>query len=519
MKKSSASFRILGVSLLSSLTIGSANAQPPSFELEEATIAGIHAAYKNGTITAHQLVERYLARSATYDQQGPKLNSIILANPRVLAEADALDAEFRKTKKLRPLHGIPVLLKDNVETEGLQTTAGSLSLKGYVPSKDAFLAKKLKDAGAIVIAKTNLHEFAVWGETVSSMAGQTLNPYDLTRTPGGSSGGTGAAVAANFGTVGIGSDTVNSIRSPASANSLVGIRPTLGLVSRTGVVPYSLTQDTAGPITRTVADAARVLDVIAGYDSQDAATAAGVGQQPGTYTAFLDKDGLKSARIGILKSFFGTGPEHQETNAVIERAVDTMRRRGAILVVLADPIDANTLSSKTSVHLHDLERDLDAYLKQLPASVGVHSLKEVIASGKYHKGIEDNIKQAVTLDTRSVDYKDRLIARQALQSQVLRIMADNRLDAILFPHQKRLVVPVGQTQVERNGVLGSVSGFPSIVLPAGFSAPTATAPIGVPVGVELLGRPFAEPVLIRLGYAFEQSTQVRKPPLSAPALR
>jgi amidase len=519
MKKSRASHYLLGISLLSLLAVGSAHAQQKSFKLEEASIAEIHAAFKDGKITAHQLVEKYLARSAAYDQQGPKLNSIILANPKALAEADALDAEFRKTKKLRPLHGIPVLMKDNVDTEGLQTTAGSLSLKGSVPAKDAFLAKKLKDAGAIVIHKTNLHEFAVWGETVSSMAGQTLNPYDLTRTPGGSSGGTGAAVAANFGTVGIGTDTINSIRSPASANSLVGIRPTLGLVSRTGVVPYSFTQDTAGPITRTVADAAKVLDVIAGYDNQDAATALSVGRQPKSYAAFLDKDGLKGARIGILKSFFGTGPEHKETNAVIERAIEEMRKRGATLVVLEDPIDANTLVGKTSVHLHELERDLDSYLKQLPATAGVHSLKEVIASGKFHKGIEENIKQAVKLDINSVDYKDRLIARQALQTQILKIMADNRIDAVLFPHQKRLVVPVGQTQVDRNGVLGSVSGFPSIVLPAGFSAPTATAPIGVPVGVELLGRPFAEPTLIKLGYSFEQATHLRKQPVSAPALK
>jgi amidase len=518
MKKLRTISCILGVSLLS-LSMTSARAEQKTFKLEEATIADIHAAYKAGKITAQQLVEKYLARIAAYDQQGPKLNSIILVNQKAVEEAAALDAEFKKTKKLRPLHGIPVLMKDNVDTAGLQTTAGSLSLKGYVPAKDAFLAQKLKDAGAIVISKTNLHEFAVWGETISSMAGQTLNPYDLTRTPGGSSGGTGASVAANFGMVGIGTDTINSIRSPSSANSLVGIRPTLGLVSRSGVVPYSLTQDTAGPITRTVADAAKVLDVIAGYDNTDAATAAGVGQQPKTYTAFLDKDGLKGARIGILKSFFGSGPEHKDTNAVIERAIEQMKKHGATLVVLDDPIDANALVGKVSVHLHDLERDLDSYLKQLPPSAGVHSLKEVIASGKFHPGIGDNIKQAVKLDTNSVDYKDRLIARQALQTQILKIMADNRIDAVLFPHQKRLVVPVGQTQVERNGVLGSVSGFPSIVLPAGFSAPTASAPIGVPVGVELLGRPFSEPTLIKIGYSFEQATHYRQVPASVPVLK
>jgi len=511
--------RLKAISFISILlSAGTLQAAPSSFKLEEATISDIHTAMKNGTLTAHQLVEQYLARINAYDQNGPKLNAVILSNPKALADADALDAEFKKTGKMRLLQGIPVLLKDNVDTEGLQTTAGSLSLKGHIPTQDAVIAKKLRDAGAIILAKMNLHEFAVWGETVSSLGGQTLNPYDLTRTPGGSSGGTGAGIAANFGTVGIGTDTVNSIRSPASANSLVGIRPTLGLVSRTGIVPYSFTQDTAGPITRTVADAARVLDVIAGYDPKDAVTATGVGHQPKTYTAFLDRHGLKGTRIGVLKSFFGSGPEHQQTNALVERAIQAMKKRGAIMVTLDDPIDVNDLVNKTSVHLYDLERDLNTYMKDLPASSDVHSLKEIIASGKYHQGIEANIKKAITLDTNSVEYKDRLIRRQLLQQQVLKIMADNQLDAIMFPHQKRLVVPVGQTQIERNGALGSITGFPSIVVPAGFSEPSATAPIGVPVGVELLGRPFSEPTLIRMGYDFEQSTHLRKPPVSTPPL-
>ena len=300
---------------------------------------------------------------------------------------------------------------------------------------------------------------------------------------------------------------------------MVGIRPTLGLVSRTGIVPYSLTQDTAGPITRNVADAAVVLDAIAGYDPSDPITASGVGQQPKTYTAFLDSKGLKGKRIGVLKSFFGSGPDHQQTNIATERAIEAMKGRGATIVPLNDPIDVNELVGKTSVHLYDLERDLNTYLKDLPASSDVHSLKEIIASGKFHPGIEANIKQAVTLDTNSVEYKDRLIRRQQLQITVLKLMADNQLDAVLFPHQKRLVVPVGQTQIERNGALGSITGFPSIVVPAGFSEATSSAPIGVPVGVELLGRPFSEPILIKIAYDFEKTTQLRKPPVSTPALR
>ena len=223
---------------------------PAKFTLEEATIADVHKAFKSGELTAKKLVEMYLKRIEAYDQKGPKLNAVIYVNPKALEEAAALDAKFKKSGPVGPLHGIPVLLKDNVNTKDMPTTGGSKSLEGYVPPKDAFITKKLRDAGAIIIAKVNLHEFAVWGESVSSMLGQTLNPYDLTRTPGGSSGGTGAGLAANFGLLGIGTDTVNSIRSPASANSIVGIRPTIGLVSRDGIIPYSFTQDAAGPMAQ-----------------------------------------------------------------------------------------------------------------------------------------------------------------------------------------------------------------------------------------------------------------------------
>ncbi len=260
-----------------------------SFVIEETTIAKVHEAMKNGTLTCRQLVEGYLARIEAYDQKGPQLNGVIYVNPKALEEADALD-ELLNTKGLTgSLHGIPVLLKDNVDTADMPTTGGSASLKGFTPEDDAFITQKFRQAGALILAKVNLHEFAIWGETISSILGQTLNPYDLTRTPGGSSGGTGATVAANFGLVGIGTDTINSVRSPSSANNLVGIRPTIGLVSRDGVIPYSFTQDTAGPICRTVEDAVKVLDVIAGYDQTDDETAWSVGRQPKTYIDYLKK--------------------------------------------------------------------------------------------------------------------------------------------------------------------------------------------------------------------------------------
>src|ERR1700726_1153757 len=269
---------MFGTVMLMANGAGTQNSVQP-FHLDEATISDVHAAYKSGTLTSVKLVQAYLERIRACDQAGPKLNVVIFLNPRAQEEAAALDEHLRKTGKfVGPLHGIPVLLKDNVNTKDMPTTGGSLSLAGYTPATDAAITQKLRSAGAIILAKVNLHEFAIWGETVSSIRGQTRNPYDLTRTPGGSSGGTGAGVAANFAIAGIGTDTVNSIRSPASANSLVGIRPTLGLVSRAGIIPVSFTQDAAGPLARTVTDAAVLLEVMAGYDPDDPVPALVIGR-------------------------------------------------------------------------------------------------------------------------------------------------------------------------------------------------------------------------------------------------
>src|SRR5271168_3111546 len=309
-----------------------------TFHLEEATISDVHAAYLSGALTSAKLVQAYLERIQAYDQAGPKLNAVILLNPKALEEAAALDEQLRKTGKfVGPLHGIPVLLKDNVNTKDMPTTGGSLSLAGYTPATDAAITQKLRSAGAIILAKVNLHEFAVWGETVSSIRGQTLNPYDLTRTPGGSSGGTGAGRAANFAIAGIGTDTVNSIRSPASANSIVGIRPTLGLVSRAGVIPYSFTQDAAGPLARTVTDAAKMLNVLVGYDTNDPATAWSVGNVEKDYTKFLKADGVKGKRIGVLRSFFGTAPINDEVNIIANQAIEDLKKSGATIVELNTP--------------------------------------------------------------------------------------------------------------------------------------------------------------------------------------
>lgn len=282
-----------------------------TYSPEELTISQLHQAVKEQKTTFKQAMQNYLDVIAANDQKGAKLNSIISMNKTALAEAEAADKAFKKDGTLKPLQDVPVLLKDNVDTANLLTTGGSISLKDNVPEQNAFIAQKIKDAGAIVIAKTNLHEFAVWGETRSSMQGQTLNPYDLTRTPGG----TGASVAAGFGLIGIGTDTINSIRSPASANSLVGLRPTIGLVSRSGIIPYSFTQDTAGPITRTVEDAARTLNIITAYDETDSITALAKDLKI-DYTQSLNTEGLKGKRIGVLNSFFGTDEVHNPSQSM-----------------------------------------------------------------------------------------------------------------------------------------------------------------------------------------------------------
>jgi Asp-tRNA(Asn)/Glu-tRNA(Gln) amidotransferase A subunit family amidase len=488
------------------------------FKLEDATIADVHQAFKSGELTAKKLVEMYQKRIEAYDQKGPKLNIVIYLNPKALEEAAALDAKFKKSGPVGPLHGIPVLLKDNVNTKDMPTTGGSLSLKGYTPPYDATITKQLRDAGAIIVAKVNLHEFAVWGESVSSILGQTLNPYDLTRTPGGSSGGTGAGLAANFGLLGIGTDTVNSIRSPASANSIVGIRPTLGLVSRYGVIPYSFTQDVAGPMARTVTDATKMLNVLTGFDPGDLATAWSVGNIQKDYTKNLKKDGLKGKRIGILRSFFGKDAIHQEVNAVTNKAIEDCARLGATMVELDTPdIDSGKIAGDISVHLYDLRPDLDSYLGDPKNNTPVKSLEQIIASGKFHPGIEKNIKEAMTLK-QDASYFERLAKRARLQDRVMALMAEKKLDALIFPHQKRPVVPVGGTQVERNGSLGSVTGFPSIVVPGGFTKPTETAKIGVPVGIEFLARPWTEGLLIEIGYGYETGTKNRRVPPTTPKL-
>ena len=482
--------------------------------IEEASVAELQAAMASGALTSRALVQHYLDRIALYDQAGPKLNAFILINPRALEEADRLDRERADKGSGGPLQGIPLVLKDNMNTKDMPTTGGSVAFAGAQPQDDAFIVARLREAGAVLLGKTNLHELARAGTTVSSLQGQTLNPYDLTRTPGGSSGGTAVAVATNMAAVGMGSDTVNSIRSPASACDLVGLRPSRGLVSRSGIIPAALTQDMAGPIARTVADAATILEVIQGYDEKDATTEAVRGKRLPRYAASLDKDGLRGARLGILRSFFGSRPEHAEVNRAMEQAIATMHGLGAEAVELDVPLDVDQLINTMDVQKWESRTQIDAWLAALgPGAPAIHTFEAWVASGKYDKTLEKGLKAALPYEHPESDpeYLQRIGPRkEALQKQLLAIFADKTLDAIVYPHQKRLVVPIGESQVERNGFLASITGFPAITIPAGFSSG------GVPVGIELLGAPFAEASLIKLAYSYEQGTHNRLPPKTAP---
>src|ERR1700686_3450824 len=338
---------------MSALSAMPAGAQQGTFRLQEATVAGIHAAFATGQLTCTQLIKLYLDRIAAYDQQGPALHAIITVNPKAMETAAEMDASFRASPaSVGTLHCIPIILKDNFNTFDMPTSGGNISMKTSLPAADAFTVARIRKAGALILAKANLQEFARGGMSISSLGGQVRNPYDLSRTPGGSSGGTGAAIAANFAVLGTGSDTGQSVRSPASANNLVGIRPTRGLVSRAGVIPNSLTQDEVGPITRTVTHAALLLDVMAGYDPADPITAFGNGRVPRSYTQLLRTDALKGARIGVMTNMFGTAERHGPVNRVVEGVIAGMAGLGATMVRFDLP-DYDALAPSVSTSLFE----------------------------------------------------------------------------------------------------------------------------------------------------------------------
>lgn len=488
------------------------NGQP--FQLMEADIMGIQNAMEAGKLTSVQLVQMYLDRIQAYDKQGPNINAVISVNPDALAAAAALDQE-RKEKGARGLlHGIPIVVKDNYDTTGMPTSAGCTCLRDNQTVSDAYMVQKLKDAGAIVLAKVNLSEFAINTDTYSSLGGQTHNPYNLQYNPGGSSGGTGASLASNFAVGGLGTDTGGSIRIPSSYNSIVGIRPTIGLTSRDGIIPLALSQDVGGPMARTVADAAIMLDAVSGYDPNDVATAASIGRKPVSYTNYLDKNGLKGARIGLIvdNSVRGT---NAEVRALMDQAVADMQAQGATVVNVNLP-NVQTIMGYSSLSAYEFKYNLNDYLSN-PRFVDsnvirYHSLTDIINSVN---DFDPRLKSTLTtrdgvapLDTNQ-QYKDILLYRNRMtQDSLLKVMADNQLDALLYP---------STTGPVKNGAgsanrLSPFSGFPAISVPAGYVAD------GTPIGLELLGRPYEEGTIIKLGYAYEQATHHRVAPAATPAL-
>jgi Asp-tRNA(Asn)/Glu-tRNA(Gln) amidotransferase A subunit family amidase len=518
-------FQVLA--LLSLALAACAHAQSPakSFNVVGATIAETQAAIREGRTTCRAVVESYLARIRAYDQtpiDGLRLNSIVLINPGALSEADACDRSFAATHKLPPLGGIVVLIKDNYDTAGLQTTGGSLAMKGFIPEHDATMIARLRAAGAIILAKTNMAEWAFSPYlTSSSIAGITRNPYDLSRVPAGSSGGTAAAVAASLGEAGLGTDTGNSIRGPSSHNALVGIRPTIGLTSRSGIIPLFAHNDVGGPMARTVADAAALLTVVAGSDPADPVTSIAAAQFPHRsdidYTQYLDRHGLKGARIGVFRQYFETDKTDPEVKALTEQVLKTLRQEGATLV---DPFTIPGYDALTKdLWCGDFEADLNGYLAH-HLNAPYHDLKSIVASGLYlpyiEKEIEASIAPAQKDDRRSpcADvYHDP--AKIAFRNALLAAMAKGHLDAIVYPTWSNPPRKVGDTTSpagDNSQILSPQTGFPAITVPMGFTHGS------LPAGLTILAPAFEEAALIRYAYDFEQTTQQRKDPPLFPAL-
>lgn len=488
-----------------------AAAPASTFDVYEKSIIDLLAAQRIGTVTSHDLVEKYLARIRAYDKAGPQLNAMIALNPRALEEADALDAERRAGRVRGPLHGIPIVVKDNYATVGMPTTAGSLSLSGFQTGRDAFMVKKLRDAGAVIIGKTNLHELAYGITSISSAGGQTRNPYDPTRNPGGSSGGTGAAIAASFAAAGMGTDTCGSIRNPSSENSLWGLRGTIGLSSRDGIVPLSHSQDIGGPLARTVEDLILMLDNTVGFDPADPITRNSQNNIPRTYNGSVGDAGLGDVTIGVLRPLFGTASEDEEVAEVVGEALENIRSLGAGVVDVPLP-ELDDLLQNTSVINAEFKFDLLDYLGKYPTAP-MHTLGEILASGKYHPAIDTVLKRAEEVTSRDSEaYRASLAKRDAARQGVLSAMNTQGITAFVYPTLRRKPAPIGQPQGGSNCQLSAATGLPAISMPAGFTKD------GLPVGMDLLGKPWSEPTLLKVAFAYERLAAPRRPPKTTPPL-
>ena len=513
---------LIPVAVLIAITTPAAQAPPP-FEVHEASIAQIHDAMKAGRLTCRGLVEQYLRRIDTFDKNGPAINAIVITNPDALKQADAMDQRFKTSGLSGPLHCIPTIVKDNFETIGLQSANGSLALAGFVSNKDAFQVKKIKDAGALMIAKSNMAEWAFTpNETLSSiLPGYTKNPYALDRVTAGSSGGTAAGVAASFGTVGLGSDTGNSIRGPSSHQALVGIRSTMGLTSRAGVMPLNLLADVAGPMARSVADAVTVFQAIVGSDPDDPVTADASKHLPQNYAAAMQADGLKGARIGVLRFAYERETTDPEIVQVFMRAVDDLRKAGATIIDPGVVEGVGDIRRQPGVGpCMGFKYDINRYLASHGDRVPVKSLAEIVKSGRFHPTVRRQLEQSeqgVVNGPDSEACKAEYGYRQRVRDAVITSMDAQKIDAWVYPtwsNPPRLIGDLNTPGGDNSQFFSPTTGFPSIQVPMGY-----TRGGRLPAGITFFGRAWSEPALIKYAYAYEQSTRHRRPPASTPPLR
>jgi amidase len=495
-------------------------ALPAPFEVEEATISQVHDAMKAGRLTCRALVDRYLKRIEAYDKNGPAINAIVLVNPDVEKQADELDRRFAQSGLTGPLHCVPMIVKDNFETKGLRTTNGALALAKFIPNQDAFLVKRVKEAGALVLAKSNMAEWAFSPyETVSSiLPGYTRNPYALNRVTAGSSGGTAAAIAASLGLVGLGSDTGNSIRGPSSHQSLVGIRSTMGLTSRAGVFPLSLLADIAGPIARSVEDATKVFQVIVGEDANDPVTTAAPAHLPQNYAASLDREGLHGATIGILRQAYERESADPEIVSIFMSAIEELRPAGATIVDPA-PVEA-VRRERGSGPCMGFKYDINRYLAAHGDQVPVKTLADIIKSGGFHPSVQRRLEQAEQGPENGPDSpacKAETAYRDQVRDAVNKAMDTLKLDAFVYPtwsNVPRLIGDLNTPAGDNSQFYSPTTGFPAINVPMGFSRGGT-----LPIGMTIFGRAWSEPALIKLAYAYEQAMHHRHAPPSTPPLR
>ena len=487
------------------------SAADTDFEIAEATIPELQDAMGAGQVTSADLVDLYLARIAAYDRAGPALNTIVRLNPLAREQAMALDAERAVGTVRGPMHGIPVLMKDNYDMDWMPTTGSSLALAGLRPADNAFQVKRLLEAGAVILGKTNLHELAAGITTISSLGGQTRNPYDPARNPGGSSGGTGAAVAASFAAAAWGSDTCGSIRIPASVHNLFGLRPTKGLSSIDGILPLSHSQDTGGPLARTVTDLAIALDATVGPDPADLATAILEGRETPNFQAALDPAALDGARIGVLEAWMSEQGSAGTVTGVIRDALAEMEALGATVVDVEIP-DMDDLLSNTGLIDFEFKFDLMDYLAGVP-DAPISSLEEILETGLHHEALDGNFRRRNERITReSPELDETLERRRALTAAVVDLLTRHDLDALAYPTMRQETALIGAAPAGATCFLSAHTGLPALTIPAGFTER------GLPVGLELLGRSLDDARLVAFAFAYEAAHPRRRAPLRTPPL-